>query len=184
MKTVVKLFALGLLALATCSSAMADCQVSISQSTLNYGQIKRGDVVNTVKEWSALAERNVQLNVYCSEAQKMALFFNGQAGDQQVFTLGNSSRLAVVASNAMLDGKSVQLSQTESHGTFVLSGQSRDELPIRNGQGIVPVSGGVAMTGQQLSVTLKVKPALNHNELNVRDKHSLNSAIQIQVETE
>lgn len=184
MNAVSKVLACGLLGWAFCPWAWAECQVSLSQSTVNYGQIKHGDLSQNVRPWSTLAERTVQLNAWCPQSEKMALFFGGKAGEQQVFLFGENSRLVVTASHGMLDGKSVQLNQTASHGSFLPAGQSSDELMVRNGQGIIPVNSGEALAGQQFSLTLTLKPALNNSDLNIHDKHKLDSSLQIQLETE
>lgn len=184
MKPLMKIIASGILALLGSQVALADCQVSLSQHDVNYGQVKRGSIVDTTKEWNTLSERQLQLNAYCPEPEKMALFFGGKAGEQQVFAFGNNSRLVMVASNAILDGNAVQLNQTANHGTFTLAGQTSDKQLVRSGQGLVPVSGGQVLAGQQFSVTLTVKPALNHSELSVKDKQKLGSTILIEVETE
>jgi hypothetical protein len=170
--------------LSLCSQiASADCQVSISQHDVNYGQIRRSDIVNTVKQWSSLADRQIHLLAYCTEPQKMALFFDGKTGEQ-TFAFGDNSRLIVTADHAMLDGKVVQLNHTANHDIFVSAGRTSAEHPVRAGQGLMPVSGSEVLMGQQFSVTLTLKPMLNRSELSTRDRRDLSSAIQISVESQ
>lgn len=174
----------GLMQLVCMPYSLADCQVSLSQHDVNYGQIKPDDIVNTVKQWNALAQRDVHLTALCTEPQKMALFFSGKSGEQGAFIFGDRSGLFIQATQATLDGKNVSLSHTVSHDPFVIAGQSGDEHLVQAQQGLIPVQGSQILAGKQFSVTLTLKPVLNKNELHVRDKHDVMSDIQINVETE
>jgi hypothetical protein len=183
MNSRMKKIAITLLTLIFSPAIMANCQVSLSKHDVSYGQIKQTDTVATVKQWSTLDDRQLQLIAYCSEPQKIALFFDGKMGDQ-AFSFGDKSRLIVTASHATLDGKAVQLNHTTNHGQFMPMGKIVDEHPVRAGQGLIPVQGGEVLVGQQFSLTLTLKPTLVHSEFNVKDKTDLSSHIQVSVETE
>lgn len=160
----------------------ADCQVSLSQPTVSYGKIRVSDIANKNKQWNNLSQRQVTLTAYCPDAQKMALFFDGKAGEQKLFTFGDNSRLLVVASDATLDGNPVQLNRISDAGVFIPNGQQADKIAARAGEGIVPVSSGTVVSGKQFTMMLTIEPLLNHNDLSLRDSRDIDSNIQVRLE--
>jgi len=183
-KSYISSVVVGLLQLLCIQYSFADCQVSLSQHDINYGQIKSDDIVNTVKQWNSLVERDVHLTALCTEPQKMALFFSGKSGEQGAFIFGERSRVLILANKATLDGKVVSLSHTVSHSPFIIAGKSDNKHIIQAQQGLIPVQGGQMLIGKQFSVTLTLKPFISKSETYVRDKHDMLSDIQINVESE
>jgi hypothetical protein len=164
--------------------SFADCQVSLSQRDVKYGKIQGSDISKTVKNWSSLTERSVKLIAYCTQPEKMALFFIGKTGENGAFSFGDQSGLIIEASSATLDGHSVTLSHTDIHGSFTPMGYTGSKLPLRANQGLIPVRGGQVLAGQEFSVNLTLKPVMKTHQLAVKDKYELSSHINIHVETE
>lgn len=162
----------------------ADCQVSLSQRDVKYGKIQQSDTSKTVKQWSSLSERSVKLIAYCTQPEKMALFFIGKSGENGVFSFGDHSGLIIEASSAMLDGQPVTLSHTAIHGSFTPMGYTGSKVPVRANQSLIPVRGGQVLSGQEFSVNLILKPVMKTQQLAAQDKYDLASHINIHVETE
>jgi len=164
-------------------AALADCQVSLSNANVSYGQVKQEDVIKHSGQLTALNERNIQLNAVCDTPQKMAIFVNGSAVDKG-FRFANNSLMTVEASNATLDGKSVRLGLTSSHKPFNVSDAQNDHVLLSSNQGLLPLEGATVATGQQFSVTLTLKPMISTQDTQVRDQTTLESRVLFTVETE
>lgn len=169
--------------LAFSGAALADCQVSLSNANISYGQVKQEDVIKHPGQLTALNERNVQLNAVCDTPQKMAIFLNGSTVGKG-FRFANNSLMTVEASNATLDGKSVRLGLTSSHKPFNVSDAQNDHVQLGNNQGLLPLEGATVATGQQFSVTLTLTPMVSAQDTQVRDKTTLESRVLFTVETE
>lgn len=169
--------------LACCRVALADCQVSLSNANVSYGQIKQEDVIKHPGQLTALNERNIQLNAVCDTPQKMAIFVTGSAVDKG-FRFANNSLMTVEASNATLDGKSVRLGLTSSHKPFSVADAQNASVMLSNNQGLLPLDGATVGLGQQFSVTLTLKPMVSAQDTKVRDKTTLESRVLFTVETE
>ncbi|WP_407439395.1 hypothetical protein [Lelliottia sp.] len=183
MNTVMKKGACGLLLLLGSHVAFADCQLSVSQHNVDYGNIKNSDVKQSGKKWNALPDRTLQLSAWCTEPHKMALFFDGKVGDKGAMTFGQNSAMLMVASGALLDGKPVSLNHTTNRDIFSPAGHSDQKHIVRSQQGLIPVQGSEILSGKQFSVTLTVKPEISSTEFAITDKSDLMSHIHISVET-
>lgn len=164
-------------------AALADCQISLSNANVSYGQIKQEDVINRQHQWNPLNTRDIQLNAVCDTPQKMAVFVNGSTVDKG-FRFSNNSLMTIEASHATLDGKSVRLGLTANHAPFIASDSQTDKVMLTNSQGLLPLDGATVASGQQFSVTLTLKPMLNVQDTQVRDKTTLESRVLFTVETE
>lgn len=179
-----KHYALGFMLIALFSgAAQATCQLSLSRPEVKYGAIRNKDFTGQHKRWKMLRERQVQLNAICDTPVKMAIFSQGGAQDDG-FRFASDSVMLVGASNATLDGKSVMLGKTTTHGSFVLSNKASDKKLLRDNEGIMPANGNNVLEGQQFSVTLTIRPALSTRDMDVNDKTTLESDLHFNVETE
>ncbi|HEM6631437.1 TPA: hypothetical protein U2I12_004148 [Citrobacter farmeri] len=166
------------------TSAQAECQLSLSHPTLNYGKVHDKDYTSQYKRWKTLNDREVQLTAICDTAEKMAIFVQGGEQDDG-FRFATDSIVLVEAANATLDGHSVMLGKTTSHAPFALNGQGSNKMVLRDNDGLLPLSGNRILEGKQFSVTLTVRPALSDRDTTaVHDRTTLESNLHFTVETQ
>lgn len=155
------LYSVLFLTLLTTQGAHAEnCRLSVSQSRIDYGVIRRDAQVETPSV--TLGTRTLHLNVLCTEPSAIALRFIGPA-DTQGFQLGRGGRFRLGLKHAQLDGQVVEWE------TVHLPGQSANGhlLP---GQVLVARSAGMPMTGRRLTAQVEVDAALPSDAFQVRSQ--------------
>lgn len=163
--------------------ALGVCQLTISRPVLNYGRVHEKNYVAQFRRWKILNERELQLTALCEEPAEIAIFTDG--GDQPYgLRFATDSLLNVIATNALLDGKSVMLGKTLSHAPFVVRGITRDKKLILNHQGIMPMEGERIAKGRKFTVTLKIFPGLSEKDTAVKDSTTLEANLHFSVETQ
>ena len=90
----VGLTALGILFFVATANA-EDCQISLSQPVVDYHEMRRDNIDKTQQNWHKMADRTLNVNVYCPQPQQMAVLLQGTAGDKGRFTFGQSGGMAV-----------------------------------------------------------------------------------------
>jgi len=161
-----------------------DCRVTISRPVVDYGRLVPGEEHRAIKgSLYPLEENDVVVSAFCSEPQKMTLFFGGNTTGGG-FLFGDKGVLVVEATQALLDGKSVRLARTAGQGVLKNNGASEDNLIVTGNDGVVPVSDSLVVSGQQLQVTLKLKPLMNASGLKPADQTLLKSELTVRVESE
>lgn len=97
--------------------AAGKCQVSISKSQFDFGHFTRGSLAGEdVGDTKLVVGRQLsQVNVVCSEPQRVVLFFQALAGsDGMSYRFGDEGGVRLTLANAQADGRSVQLGQGDS----------------------------------------------------------------------
>lgn len=181
-RVVVKLLALtGLL----CTSAVrSECNVSVSDTTVDYGRLSHNEITSHRGGVYTLDEREVRVNAVCSEPQTMALFISDDSGLRR-FRFGNNGDILISAHQAVLDGKPVDLGKTLTHGTFVPKQErNRKKVVVLNNDGLLPVRNGEVPVGQQFSVLLHIRPALKEGEQSAQDETNLLTNLTVQLESQ
>ncbi len=135
-----------------------NCRLSISQSRIDYGVIRREATVESPSV--ALGTRTVHLNVLCAEPSAMALRFTG-AADGQGFRFGREGHLRLTLRHAQVDGRAVGWELAHLPGETA-SGQF---LPGRT------LVAGAA--GKRLTAQVDIDPELPSDALHVRDQSVL-----------
>lgn len=175
---------LSLSMLSVSATSLADCSVSVSDSTVDYGRISRSDVNNLHGDWYGLDERDVRINAFCSEPQNMALFISDGSG-LRGFRFGESGNIIITARQAMLDGHAVDLGKTNIHGDFIPMGnKNRRTALVLNNDGLLPVRGGEVATGQQFSLMLHLKPTLKSGHVYSSDEDELLTNLSVQLDVQ
>jgi len=167
------------------SSAWAsDCQVTLSRPVVDYGKWVPGEENGPNRgNIYPLSENNVMVNAFCSEPQKMALFFSGTPRDGG-FLFGDKGVLAIEAYQSTVDGKHVRLGKSAGMGGVSVEGGAEEKVIVRNNDGLMPVNDQQVVVGQQFQVLLKLKPVLNASGLKPADQTLIKSALNIRVEVE
>jgi hypothetical protein len=143
-----------------------ECQLTLSQPVVDYGLTNRAIRADASAE-RTLGERRLSLNLSCTQPTDMTLFYRAMAATAERFRFAERGSYAVRMGDAVLDGQPVSL------GLISAVGQVPDEtassLLWRPQQAIVPVRGGVAVQGQNLSAQLELSAWAQEKALQVRD---------------
>ncbi|UII71355.1 hypothetical protein LVW35_27620 [Pseudomonas sp. HN11] len=140
-----------------------NCRLSVSQSRIDYGVIRREAFVESPSV--ALGTRTMQLSVTCAEPSVMALRFIA-AADGQGFRFGRQGRFKLRLKHALVDGRAVAWEVAQRPGEAA-SGQF---LP---GQILVAHATGMPVPGHRLTAQVEVETDLPSDALQVRNETRL-----------
>lgn len=154
------------LLLVTNAWGMDECQLSLSETAVNFGLVNRAVAPAQAAE-HLLGERRLSLTLNCPESTDLSLFYRGlaTAGERFQFTPRGSYSLRV--SDALLDGQAVELGLLPGSGQPAVSTGST--LRWRPEHGIVPMRAGVPASGRSLSLQLEVSAWARGDALRVSD---------------
>lgn len=140
-----------------------DCQITLSQPIVDYKQLKRDDIVTSQQSWHKLPEREVTVNVFCPDKQKLAVLLQGNAGEKGRFRFGQNGGVAVKIDDMNVDGKSYTVGKTVDQLNFTPESGSPSPFYLRNDEAVVAVENNQAVTGQQMTFTATIFPVLNES---------------------
>lgn len=158
-----------------------DCQITLSQATVDLRAIRKEDAVKSSQGWNQMTEKEVNVSVFCPSTRKIAIYFTDHTSKDKHFKWGSESILTIKVSQLILDGQRYNIAKTASLGSFQPVGSGQDMQLINNQQGIIPVMGSTAIQGQQLNFTLSITPVLKDREFQVADRINLSNDISISV---
>lgn len=108
----------------------------------------------------------------------MALFLQSTSGSNGGVLFGQKSRLALVASNILVDGHHYNLVRTSDRVSFTSAETPKEKVFLRNNDGILAYQNGLPVRGKQMSVTIKIIPVINDDQLRgISDNTELESAL-------
>ncbi|TDX14788.1 MULTISPECIES: hypothetical protein [Buttiauxella] len=161
--------------------ASSDCQITLSQPTLDLHVLRADDAVKKSRDWNEMQEQEINVSVYCPDARKFAVFFGGTTNGKDQFTFGSQSNINMEVSKLTLDGQHYAVSKTNNQGSLVAQGSAADELRVGNNEGIMPMAGNTLALGKQMNFTLTVTPRLTPGEFKVSDRTTLAADISLTV---
>lgn len=138
-----------------------DCQLTVSQSEVNYTQLRREDVVTTQQSWHKMAEREITVNASCPESVQMGVQALGAAGEKGRFRFGQKGGVAFKVSNVIVDGKEYSAGKTVDQINLTPESGSGASLFVNNNDAIVAVENNAVPAGKQMSFTVTLFPVLN-----------------------
>ncbi len=155
-----------------------DCKINLSQSQMDFGQVipPNSNVALNAGNQHNLGNRVVSLNASCPQPSKLLLVLRGEQLGAD-FKFAKQGQTRVTLSNALLDGRSVDLAQVKTPGTYSSS------ITVAPGDMIIPVSGGLPATGSVLSLQVEIQPVVPVAELRTRDAKTLEANLSFQVRT-
>ena len=156
--------ALSCMLLATPDAQAENCRLSLSQSHIDYGAIRRDAVVENAAV--VLATRTFNLTVLCVEPAAMALRFVAVPADGQGFRFGREGRLRLRLKHAQVDGRAVGWA----------SAQAPDESAkgqLLPGQALVARAAGAPVAGRRLTAQVDIDTELPFDALMVRGEAHL-----------
>jgi len=167
------------LALASWSTRAApndNCQMQISNTVIDYGQVTRAELLGRQVSPTAFAlgKQTMTLSVNCRQPALMTIYFRGAAGDGNGYRFGNGGNFVLSLSLAQLDGKRVKL------GNIRVTGQQPDNMAeailLTPGVGIVPVQDERTLKGSSFSVQVEIDTSVSGTSSRVADRTTWRSS--------
>lgn len=154
------------------------CQITLSQPNVSFGRFKQDDIIASRKNWNRMPGKEVTAAVFCPQPRVMALFLQSTSGSNGGVLFGQKSRLALVASNILVDGHHYNLVRTSDRVSFTSAETPKEKVFLRNNDGILAYQNGLPVRGKQMSVTIKIIPVINDDQLRgISDNTELESAL-------
>lgn len=157
-----------------------ECKVNLSNSNVDFGRVIQSGANSTLSVGNihALGNRTISLNAICPQDSKMVLSLRGtQLGEQ--FKFAKQGSISVNLSNALLDGRRVDLAQVKTPGG--VPGVVAASVVAVPGEIVMPMSGGVPAQGAVLSIQIEVRPLVPVAELRTRDATTLEADLSFEV---
>lgn len=156
-----------------------NCEIRIGQrevdlGTLNYPGVEAFDQ----RQMLTLGTRFTSLNATCRSPSRLTLLISGN-GQIDHFRLADQSKLHVHLSNALLDGRAVNLATIRSSGDLQFDGST--SLEIKPGDIVVPTIDGQGVEGSLLSLQIEISPTIARRQFETRDSTRLNSHLNFEV---
>ncbi|MVV52008.1 DUF1120 domain-containing protein [Pseudomonas sp. PB120] len=143
-----------------------DCQLNLSQPVLDYGLMNRAIRPDSAPERN-LGQRQLSLNLSCSQPIDMSLFYRATAATVERFQFAERGSYQLRIRDAVLDGQSVDI------GLIAGAGQPPKEtasnLIWRPGHGVVPMQTGAVLQGRRFSAQLELSAWVQEQGMQVRD---------------
>ncbi|HFK5795203.1 TPA: hypothetical protein ACG0DR_003619 [Enterobacter asburiae] len=156
----------------------AECQIALSQPTVSFGRFKQDDIAASRKNWNRMPAKEVMVNVFCPQPRVMALFLQSASGSHGGIMFGQEGRLALVADKMTVDGHHYDLAKTTDRVAFTSTESPKEKVLLKNNDGIVARQNAASIRGKQMSVTVKLIPVLNDQQLrSVSDNTVLESTL-------
>ncbi|MBW4241121.1 hypothetical protein JRY02_21165 [Enterobacter roggenkampii] len=155
-----------------------ECQMTLSQPTVSFGRFKQDDIAASLKNWNRMPAKEVMINVFCPQPQVMALFMQSASGANGGVLFGQEGRLALAANNMTVDGRHYDLVKTTDRVKFTSSDSPKEHVFLKNNDGIIARQNATPVQGKQMSVTIKLIPIINNNQLRrISDNTDLESTL-------
>ena len=167
------------------STVMAEennCQLTLSQSTIDYGVFGQDDVVETKNNMNVMSEKEFMVNVYCPKKQKMAVFVRGNTNTTGGFLFGNQGAIYLKVDNVIVDGQRYQTAKTDDRMGFFPLKANESSVELFNNEGAIAVGDNMVPQGQQMSFVVTLSPVLNKDAWRRNsDQSALKSSIEWQI---
>lgn len=147
-----------------------NCQMQISNPSVDYGDTTRAELLK--KQVSpltmSLGRQSVTLTVTCRVPTLMTLFYRGSAADANTYRLGNGGSFTLNVLNARLDGRAVGL------GSVLVPEQppetKADSVTLRPNTGAVPIINDVPVRGSSLQLQVDIDAVILTTGSRINDR--------------
>ena len=99
--------------LLTAATVKAECQIQLSDSQVNYGELTRGELLSrhdnslSASELHLGDERESEISIICDRQTPMTLAFNGPAKDNESYQFGERGRVTLTLHDVTMDDRPV-----------------------------------------------------------------------------
>ncbi len=146
--------------------ATQDCQLSLSQAQVDFGLMNRSISLAPTPD-RLLGERRISLTLNCPQPTDMSLFYRAQGAGSERFRFTERGSYGLRVRDAVLDGQAVELGAISGSGQAPST--SGAELQWQPDHGVVPMRGGVAISGRNLSLQIDASAWATEAATRVRD---------------
>lgn len=160
-------------------SLAQECQINLSESVMDLGRLEHPGSRDAPSPGNlyALGNRTISLNASCSGATKLMLLLQGDTlGDK--FRFAQRGQVRVTLSNALLDGRNVDLAQVKDTAVPEVFGPSVVAVP---GDRIIPIRGGMPAEGSTLSLQVEIQPLVPVAELSSSEAKTLEGNVSFEI---
>lgn len=175
-----KMYMLMAAILAAPMSSLADCQIFTSQQKVSWSKLSAAERQQAQGQAISLPEKQIQVQVVCSEPQRIRLFIGSDLAQNDTFTLGPLGEMQIVASLAYVDDKPARLAAVNVSDAVPASGGSETSDVVLN-QGLAFMS-GKEISGKTASVTFTVKSKVNPGSITEQTTWHGNLKIKMEVQ--
>ena len=167
MKHLPRICVLALLGSHQAQALADDCQLTLSESHLDFGLMNRV-IHSPASREIQLGERYLSLNLNCAQPADMSIFYRALAAvGSERFRFSDRGSYAVQASDGVLDGQAVELGLISGPGQP--PGTRANLLDWLADQAIAPLRDGLPARGSSFSVQLRVSAWALGDATQVRD---------------
>ncbi|TWC71426.1 hypothetical protein [Herbaspirillum sp. SJZ099] len=152
------------------ASGADNCQMLISNPSVDYGATTRAELLKRQVSplMMSLGRQSVTLTATCRVPTLMTLFFRGSAADAHAYRLGNGGAFTLRVLNARLDGRAVGL------GSVLVPGQppetQADSLVLSPNTGAVPIINDVPVRGSSLQLQIDIDAGISTTASRINDR--------------
>ncbi|MGX5796842.1 DUF1120 domain-containing protein [Pseudomonas sp. ArH3a] len=159
-------YPLSLVLLSASAWGAEECQLNLSQAQLDFGLMNRAVALAPAPE-RLLGERRISLTLNCPQPTDLGVFYRGLGAGPERFLFTERGSYGLRVSEAVLDGQAVELGLIAGQGQppSAVSAQ----LHWQPDHGLVPMRGGVAVTGRNLSMQINASAWAREDAARVRD---------------
>ncbi|MFK3709983.1 hypothetical protein [Leclercia adecarboxylata] len=176
----VRIFLLMGALLAVPVQSWADCQIIASQQKIAYSRLSAAERQQAGGQPVTLPEKQIQIQVVCSEPQRIRLFVGSNLPQNGTFSLGSEGEMQVTATNAFVDDQSVRLAPVQLNDALPRTGGSA-KLDVALNQGLAFVH-GEEIRGKTASVSLLVASTIKPGSITDRTTWRGNLNIKLDVQ--
>lgn len=159
-----------LLAMPAAAAGDGQCQLQISNGTVDYGAVTRAELL--LRQVSplrmALGKQTVTLSANCPQARLMTVFYRGSTADAGSYRLGDGGSFSLRVLSARLDGRLVGVGTVNAVGQLP---QTRgDSALLAPATGVVPIVDDVPVKGSVLSLQIEIDASMHTVSSRVPDR--------------
>ncbi|EFI6377314.1 hypothetical protein FCZ48_14045 [Escherichia coli] len=138
-----------------------DCQISVSQTIVDYKTLRRDAIITSQQGWNKFPERDVTVNVSCLDEQQMAVQVQGNAGEQGRFIFGQRGGVGLKINSLTIDGSEYGVGKTRDMVNFLPESNGASPIYIRNNEAVIGVKNDQVVKGKQMSISVTLFPVIN-----------------------
>jgi hypothetical protein len=157
--------------------AQPQCTAVFGDSRVDLGELRRPHAA-LAREPLRMPVRSETLTVTCPRDAVMTLVFSAREAAQE-FAFGNGGHLQVRISEALLDGRKVQLRLLNRAGASGTPSFALDT--VKPGDIVQPAVSGTSASGSMLQLQFELAAVVQPVQWRANDLHELEAALRVRV---
>lgn len=166
--------------LAAPAFGQAECQIFSSQQKVSWSRLSAAERQQAQGQPISLPEKQIQVQVVCSEPQRIRLFIGSDLPQNGTFSLGTNGEMQIVASRAYVDDKPVRLAPVHISDAIPTSAGS-ETMDVTLNQGLGFMDGKEAY-GKTASLSFTVMSTIKPGAITERTTWRGNLKIKMDVQ--